>query len=156
MLSPLRGRTARLCDRLLQIFPGGITVRLNRLDDQKAGNLYAAQALHQGRYRYVLEHHIRTDACSRLEAAPSNFAASLPTRESDLAQQTTKDPYVLDFLALEGDAKKRQLEVDWIIDTLRELGRVSRPWAGRCISTSTGMTCTGTCSSYTSSSSATW
>ena len=62
---------------------------------------------------------------ARLEAAPSNFAATLPAGESDLAQQITKDPYVLDFLALDGDAKERQLEqalVDRIIDTLRELG----------------------------------
>jgi RecB family endonuclease NucS len=49
----------------------------------------------------------------------------LPPGDSDLAQQITKDPYVLDFLALDGDAKERHLEqalVDRIIDTLRELG----------------------------------
>lgn len=104
---------------------GHITVLLNRLDDQKTRNWYAAQAVHHGWSRNVLEHHIRTDAHVRLQAAPSNFAATLPAGESELAQQLTKDPYVLDFLALEGDPKERQLEqalVDRIIDTLRELG----------------------------------
>lgn len=104
---------------------GHITVLLDRLDDQESREWYAAQAVRHGWSRNVLEYHIRTDAHSRLEAAPSNFAATLPAGESDLAQQITKDPYVLDFLALDGDAKERQLEqalVDRIIDTLRELG----------------------------------
>jgi predicted nuclease of restriction endonuclease-like (RecB) superfamily len=104
---------------------GHITVLLDRLDDQETREWYAAQAVHRGWSRNVLEHHIRTAAHARLEAAPSNFAVTLPAGESDLAQQLTKDPYVLDFLALEGDTKERQLEqalVDRIIDTLRELG----------------------------------
>jgi len=104
---------------------GHITVLLDRLDDQQTRNWYAEQALHHGWSRNVLEHHIRTVSHHRLEAAPTNFADVLPAGESDLAQQLTKDPYVLDFLALDGDAKERHLEqalVDRIIDTLRELG----------------------------------
>lgn len=54
-----------------------------------------------------------------------NFSEVLPPGDSDLAQQITKDPYVLDFLGLNSDAKERHLKqalVDRIIDTLRELG----------------------------------
>ncbi len=104
---------------------GHITVLLDRLDDQAARNWYAEHAVRHCWSRNVLEHHIRTGAHQRLEAAPTNFADVLPAGESDLAQQLTKDPYVLDFLALDGDAKERHLEqalVDRIIDTLRELG----------------------------------
>ncbi|NUU51228.1 MULTISPECIES: PDDEXK nuclease domain-containing protein [Curtobacterium] len=104
---------------------GHITVLLDRLDDQTMRNWYAEPAVQHGWSRNVLEHHIRTGAHQRLEAAPTNFAAVLPAGESDLAQQLTKDPYVLDFLALDGDAKERHLEqalVNRIIDTLRELG----------------------------------
>jgi predicted nuclease of restriction endonuclease-like (RecB) superfamily len=104
---------------------GHITVLLDRLDDRELRDWYAGQAAAQGWSRNVLEHQIRTIAHLRLEAAPSNFPATLPAGESDLAQQLTKDPYVLDFLALDGDAKERHLEqglVDRIIDTLRELG----------------------------------
>ncbi|WP_182048032.1 YhcG family protein [Curtobacterium sp. ME26] len=104
---------------------GHITVLLNRLDDHQLRDWYAERAGLHGWSRNVLEHHIRTAAHSRVQAAPSNFPATLPAGDSDLAQQLTKDPYVLDFLALDGDAKERHLEqalVDRIIDTLRELG----------------------------------
>ncbi|PYY46236.1 YhcG family protein [Curtobacterium sp. MCBD17_023] len=104
---------------------GHITVLLDRLDDQRTRDWYAAHSVEHGWSRNVLQHHIRTEAHIRVQAAPSNFAATLPAGESDLAQQLTKDPYVLDFLALDSDAKERHLEqalIDRIIDTLRELG----------------------------------
>lgn len=104
---------------------GHITVLLDRLDDHELRDWYAGQAAAHGWSRNVLEHQIRSDAHTRLRAAPTNFAEVLPPGDSDLAQQITKDPYVLDFLALDGDTKERHLEqalVDRIIDTLRELG----------------------------------
>ena len=70
-------------------------------------------------------HQIRSHAYTRLAAAPTNFADALERHDSELAQQLTKDPYVLDFIALNGDAAERELEqalVERIIDTLRELG----------------------------------
>lgn len=108
-----------------QLLWGHITVLLDRLDDHDLRDWYAEQAATHGWSRNVLEHQIRTTAHTRLRAAPTNFPATLPARESDLAQQLTKDPYVLDFLVLDGDAKERHLEqalVDRIIETLRELG----------------------------------
>ncbi len=104
---------------------GHITVLLNRLDDHDLRDWYADAAATHGWSRNVLEHQIKSSAHTRLQAAPTNFPATLPAGDSDLAQQLTKDPYVLDFLALDGDAKERHLEqalVDRIIDTLRELG----------------------------------
>jgi predicted nuclease of restriction endonuclease-like (RecB) superfamily len=104
---------------------GHITVLLDRLDDHELRDWYAANAAAHGWSRNVLDHQIRSAAHTRLEAAPTNFADVLPSGDSDLAQQITKDPYVLDFLAIDGDAKERHLEqalVDRIIDTLRELG----------------------------------
>jgi predicted nuclease of restriction endonuclease-like (RecB) superfamily len=104
---------------------GHITVLLDRLDDHDLRDWYAANAAAHGWSRNVLDHQIRSAAHTRLEAAPTNFADVLPPGDSDLAQQITKDPYVLDFLAIDGDAKERHLEqalVDRIIDTLRELG----------------------------------
>lgn len=104
---------------------GHITVLLDRLDDHDLRDWYAGRAAAHGWSRNVLEHQIRTAPHTRLRAAPTNFAEVLPPGDSDLAQQITKDPYLLDFLALDGDAKERHLEqalVDRIIDTLRELG----------------------------------
>jgi predicted nuclease of restriction endonuclease-like (RecB) superfamily len=104
---------------------GHITVLLDRLDEHTLRDWYATNAAAHGWSRNVLEHQIRSAAHTRLQAAPTNFADVLLAGDSDLAQQLTKDPYVLDFLALDGDTKERHLEqalVDRIIDTLRELG----------------------------------
>jgi predicted nuclease of restriction endonuclease-like (RecB) superfamily len=84
-----------------------------------------SRSLAHGWSRDVLEHHIRTGLHDRSASAPTNFAQTLGPPQSDLARQLTKDPYVLDFLAIDGDARERELEqalVDRIIDTLRELG----------------------------------
>lgn len=57
----------------------------------------------------------------------------------DLALQLAKDPYVFDFLNLTSDVAERELEqalMDRIVETLRELARVLRSWAARCISVS--------------------
>ncbi|WP_236631503.1 PDDEXK nuclease domain-containing protein [Endozoicomonas numazuensis] len=40
----------------------------------------------------------------------SNFEQSLPDSQSELAQQTLKDPYLFDFLSLEEAAKERDIE----------------------------------------------
>ncbi|MFZ6991260.1 PDDEXK nuclease domain-containing protein [Curtobacterium sp. RRHDQ66] len=103
---------------------GHVTVLLGRFDDQRLRDWYAERAVHHGWSRNVLEHHIRTSAHERFEAAPTNFERALAPDASDLAAQMTKDPYVLDFLALDGDASERALEqrlVERIVETLREL-----------------------------------
>ena len=61
----------------------------------------------------------------RIGASPSNFADQLAPRDSDLAHQLAKDPYVFDFLDLTQDVAERQLEqalMDRLVETLRELG----------------------------------
>jgi len=104
---------------------GHITVLLNRLNEQERRDWYAAQALEHGWSRNVLEHYIATNAHERFTSALTNCDRVLERTDSDLAQQITRDPYVLGFLALDADATERQLEqrlVNRIIDTLRELG----------------------------------
>jgi predicted nuclease of restriction endonuclease-like (RecB) superfamily len=57
--------------------------------------------------------------------AVTNFDSRLPAPQSDLAQQSLKDPYLFDFLALHADAIERDLEtglVDHIQKFLLELG----------------------------------
>lgn len=104
---------------------GRITVLLDRLGDPALRAWYADQAVAQDWPRNVLEHHIKTGAHERFEAASSNLNWVLERVDSDLAQHLTKDPYVLDFLAVDGDAKECEFEqglADRIIDTPRELG----------------------------------
>ena len=54
---------------------------------------YAAAAVDAGWSRSVLVHQIDTRLFERSGAAVTNFAATLPPAESDLAQQMTKDPW---------------------------------------------------------------
>ena len=55
----------------------------------------------------------------------TNFEATLPNPQSDLAQELLKDPYNFDFLTLGDDAKERELErglLEHIRSFLLELG----------------------------------
>lgn len=104
---------------------GHIRALLDKLDGPLERAWYARTAVTYGWSRAVLEHQIKTQAHTRLAVAPTNFDHALKRPDSELAQQITKDPYVLDFLALDGDTGERALEdalVLRIIDTLRELG----------------------------------
>ncbi|MFZ8758824.1 PDDEXK nuclease domain-containing protein [Microbacterium sp. HMH0099] len=98
---------------------------LDKLDDQSLRDWYAAQDASNGWSRAVLQHQIATRLHERVAAAPSNFASALTSGDSELAQQLTKDPYTLDFLAIDSDASERELEERLtlrVVDTLRELG----------------------------------
>lgn len=58
--------------------------------------------------------------------AISNFRQTLPTPDSDLAQQMTKDPYNFSFLTMTDDYKETELKdalIGNIAKTLLELGR---------------------------------
>jgi len=104
---------------------GHVVMLIERLKDDASRDWYAAKAAHHGWSRAVLAHQITTRLHTREAAAPTNFAGALSQPDSELAQQITRDPYALDFLAVDGDAPERQLEerlVDRIVDTLRELG----------------------------------
>ena len=89
---------------------GHITVLLDRLQDSAQRDWYAAAAVEYGWSRNVLLNQIKNRTYQRIGAAPSNFPARLPSADSELAQQLTRDPYVLDFLDLTGPMAERDLE----------------------------------------------
>jgi predicted nuclease of restriction endonuclease-like (RecB) superfamily len=55
-------------------------------------------------------HHISTGLQARTGQAVSNFAQRLPAPDSELIQQTLKDPYLFDFLGLTTEAQERDIE----------------------------------------------
>ncbi|MCL4204704.1 MAG: DUF1016 family protein [Pirellulaceae bacterium] len=75
---------------------------------------YMQQTLANGWSRDVLAVMIDTDAHRRQGQAVSNFEQRLPSPQSDLAQQTLKDPYIFDFLTLEEPFHERELETGLI------------------------------------------
>lgn len=98
---------------------------LFKLKDPAHRLWYAAKTLEHGWSRTVLTMQIECDLYGRQGKVVSNFAATLPTPQSDLAQQALKDPYLFDFLTLHDDAIERDLErglVDHIQKFLLELG----------------------------------
>ena len=60
--------------------------------------------------RNVLEHQIDSGLYNRQGKAVSNFQLKLPEAQSDLAQQTLKDPYNFDFLTLREEYDEKELE----------------------------------------------
>ncbi len=59
---------------------------------------YAEKVVQHGWSRAVLVHQIELDLYGREGRAITNFPETLSPAQSDLAQQTLKDPYVFDFL----------------------------------------------------------
>jgi predicted nuclease of restriction endonuclease-like (RecB) superfamily len=85
----------------------------------------AKAAIQHGWSRNVLVHQIETALHKRAGAAVTNFERTLPSQQSDLAQQMIKDPYTFDFLMLAEDAHERELEQGLLAhlrDFLLELG----------------------------------
>ncbi len=98
---------------------------IDKVKDQKQRIWYIQQTIENGWSRNVLIHHIESNLYNRQGKAITNFSATLPASQSDLAHQLIKDPYHLDFLDIAKDAKERDLEASLIThmrDFLLELG----------------------------------
>ena len=68
---------------------------------------------------------IETRLLERSGTAVTNFAASLPRPQSDLARESLKDPYRFYFLGLTNEAQEREIEhalVKHVTEFLLELG----------------------------------
>lgn len=100
-------------------------VILDKLKDRTEREWYIHKTFEHGWSRDILVMQIETGLFHRQGKAVSNFAATLPSLQSDLAQQTLKDPYVFDFLGLGNEAQEREVErelVKHITSFLLELG----------------------------------
>jgi len=98
---------------------------LDKLDSDEARRWYAAKAIEHNWSRNVLVIQIETRLRERSGNAITNFAAQLPRPHSDLARESLKDPYRLDFLGLGADAEERAIEdaiVRHVTQFLIELG----------------------------------
>ena len=98
---------------------------LERLDDEKTRLWYAEQALQHGWSQPILCLQIDGCAHERHGKALTNFKATLPPSDSDMAAQVFKDPYLFDFLGTADPRREREVEqalVDHIQRFLLELG----------------------------------
>jgi predicted nuclease of restriction endonuclease-like (RecB) superfamily len=86
---------------------------------------YVNNTINHSWSRSVLIHQIESGLFQREGNAITNFSSALPVPQSDLAQQTLKDPYIFDFLSLAKDHNERDLEnelINHISHFLLELG----------------------------------
>jgi predicted nuclease of restriction endonuclease-like (RecB) superfamily len=98
---------------------------LEKLPDAKTRCWYAAKAIEHNWSRNVLVMQIESRLLERSHAAITNFTATLPAPQSDLARESLKDPYRLDFLGLSEKAREREIEtalVGHVTEFLLELG----------------------------------
>lgn len=100
-------------------------VLLDKVKTQGERVWYAEQAVQNGWSRNVLVMQIEGGLYRRQGKALTNFGQTLPSPQSDLAQQILKDPYNFDFLTLSNEAHERDLEaglLEHIRKFLLELG----------------------------------
>jgi predicted nuclease of restriction endonuclease-like (RecB) superfamily len=108
-----------------QIPWGHNLVLLSKLKDSEQRLAYAQLSQQHGWSRNVLIHQIESRLLERQGKAATNFADTLPAAQSELAQQTLKDPYIFDFLSIGADAQERDIEqalTQHISQFLLELG----------------------------------
>lgn len=85
-------------------------VLLDKVKEPAERIWYIYQTIQNGWSRNVLVMQIESGLYRRQGKAITNFQATLPAPQSDLAQQLIKDPYNFDFLTLSADAHERDLE----------------------------------------------
>jgi predicted nuclease of restriction endonuclease-like (RecB) superfamily len=83
---------------------------LEKLDRPEPRLWYAARTLEYGWSRNILALQINAQAHRRQGKAQTNFPATLPPQDSDMAAQVFKDPYLFDFLGT--DAPRREVELE--------------------------------------------
>lgn len=108
-----------------QIPWGHNLVLLSKVKDREQRLLYVQKTIEHGWSRNVLVHQIESKLIEREGQATTNFEQSLPAANSELAQQTLKDPYIFDFLSVGANAKERDIEqalTQHISQFLLELG----------------------------------
>lgn len=104
---------------------GHLRLLLDKVDDPAVRDWYITETVTHGWSRNVLRNQIMNQLHARAGAAPSNFPTQLPAPDSELAQQLTRDPYVLDFLDITSPMVERDLEqalMSRLQDFLLELG----------------------------------
>lgn len=83
---------------------------LSQCKDVDRAVFYLNKTVENGWSRAVLLNSLDTNLYERQGKAVNNFNKLLADPQSELAAQTLKDPYNLDFLTLDGEYRERELE----------------------------------------------
>lgn len=86
---------------------------------------YISKTIENGWSRDILSLQIKSNLHHRQGKSVNNFPSTTPDYQSDIVQQTFKDPYIFDFLTLQDDFQEKDLEnalTEHITKFLLELG----------------------------------
>lgn len=123
---PWAGVNAELAQRIGRI-PWGHHIQIfSKCSDLVEAGFYISQTIEQGWSRDVLALQLKSRLYDRSGKAVTNFASTLPAPQSDLAQQTLKDPYTFDFMTMTAPYNERDVErqlTRHITQFLLELGK---------------------------------
>lgn len=113
-------------EKLIKSIPWGHNQRIMyKCKSINEALFYVQKTMDNNWSRNVLEHQIDASLYERQGKAVTNFQVKLPEPQSDLAEQTLKDPYNFDFLSLREKYDEKELEdalVNQITQFLLELG----------------------------------
>jgi len=99
---------------------------IQKVKDREQREWYIRACIEHGWSRNVFEMQIETRLFERKGGVISNFEGTLPALQSDLIQQTLKDPYNFEFLGIADGAHEREIErglVEHMKRFLLELGQ---------------------------------
>lgn len=89
-------------------------VIISKCKNIKEALFYVQNTLARNWSRDVLVHQIESGLYKREGKSIANFSLTLPIPQSDLAQQTLKNPYIFDFLSMRKNYDERDLEISLI------------------------------------------
>jgi len=116
----------QIVKQLVSQLPWGHVIRLvQQIKDPEIRLWYIKASVEHGWSRHILAMQIDARAHQRHAKAITNFDATLPPPDSDMAAQIFKDPYLFDFLGTADPRREREVEqalVDHIQRFLLELG----------------------------------
>ncbi|MBR0267445.1 MAG: DUF1016 family protein [Clostridia bacterium] len=81
---------------------------------------YSRKTIENNWSRAVLQNWLDTDLYERQGKAITNFALTLPSPQSDLAQEMTRDPYSFDFLTIRAQYDEKELK-DALMNNVQRL-----------------------------------
>lgn len=116
-----------LVQRTVALIPWRSNITLmDKLKDPELRLWYAQKTIENGYGKDMLVFQIESQLHLREGNAISNFTTALPDRDSDMAKQSFKDPYIFDFVGNANMIRERELEqnlIDHIQQFLLDLGQ---------------------------------
>ncbi|MBN2766699.1 MAG: DUF1016 family protein [Paludibacteraceae bacterium] len=99
---------------------------INKIKDVELAIKYADACCENSWSRDTLEANINSNYHLRVGNGQTNFSTTLPALQSDLANQTIKNPYYFDFIEVEDERSERAIEkelIRHISEFMIELGK---------------------------------